>query len=1634
MHRLRKKSDTKRSQAAAPVRAQPPEPMPTLSLADDFRTSLILPDLTRRFSLLRSSSGTPIALDDLKNKFAEQRARGSRNQVTEEEEDMILEALGRLHARAAGARMQGEPSALEHEGAETENHDPGPDPSDSLVMAQSSARSSTAAGSLLYSTSISSSSSGKASNASRRMSNNLFGSGKFRDEAILRSANQVRRGGTNRAGFSVMPSDLPSDLSSMSPTPSSNVGPDSSLFSDSHSVRSGTPEGSTYSPANSVPSSPRINRPTQSSLAASNYDHTAALSARLSQTLTPNTLKRASLALDEVIRELEEEGDDEILMERSPVNHTSTGVFNTYLSTNVERNSPLASPADYEAVTALSSDDQVVHADHDSERSPSNPRSATTSPAPRLPGYIPGMPRPMTPHDMVMDSEDWTPSTTPRATSPRLPGTSPSPIISQRLASTVHRSNSVTSTSRQSSTRGSIPGLPSTPPLFFNRSTNGKFTPDDRQRSGSSSSSNEMAELPTQARRRPTSPLSSSSPYQSLAGPSSRPGTPSNVTWNTSTSSESSRAASKNAVVSVHSRNGSSLSIADAIHDVPDRSASVASSVRSPILPESPIIDRGIGASNLLSPSEVGYRSPSAMSAADLGSPLQLSTRSIRSPTPTHSRHKSSASASVYERTADTTNGDSYGGSRRSSKQKHHSSFSWSSTHALLLSPIANSSRSSIESGGSSYHSWDEGHKKDRVHALLSSLDPEYTDWHDLSNMDKSDKSDSSTPGTSPYEGLDIEEVVWRQSGLKKTDFVAIQDKLVSAAFTKAATPDGRNRASSLRKRRPSTSQSNYSYNGTDNRVTSPTPQPQSPSSVGPVTNTRAAETQAKATALLGSLVDSIESRSIMLPPVTSSQNDGLVDHVSMETQLSSPGRRQRALADALFGTTDDANTAVPTVPPPPSADPEGPVARKTEPETEEPDGAVVQSLQTQPPTPQLFDTKPLRLASATALHTHNQVDAAQLALEVRQRAEAATAALRKSPSIPKITDAAGTQHRKRIDPRQISSPTFLSSSKSVDGIPVRSATLALGASGTGSNSKIGSRFKRLRGTLRPKVPFPSQEELAPDSSSFRPVPPAPAITQSSPNLLSRVDPAMATVPVPVPVPVSTSLSPPASATPGLKGFMARFRKQRAADAYPSPQRQRALQPSSASVSIYQGNGSVHGRPSWSAPATKTGFTAESTPACTSLGSSPQSSPYMGPESELKRFSQSHSQPLIDEAALKQLFDAATNLGLDQAALNDLLARSPSTSSKLMRGPSVNESPKNRYRGAQRSDSPEPAAVPPSGGRPSVDNVSRRPSLDATTSTTKKSLEATIRTPRINVSDNVQNTIVRRTIIMPSDTMPPSLDFNMLLRKQSASKRRRSAGASSIQSARSIHDRVPTPPPHKAASGGRFSADGSPPVPQLPPSFSQADHTGSPMQVEQSNSVTDSVYEMYTSDNRALTPSNLEPHGRATPSYPQNQAASENGPAIEVIEMANGEMIWSIVNGLRDDDGESVFDDRASFVSEYSRRDSNNEGLKLFFKGHEKKSSKGSNVSFSPRKKQSLKSTSAVRPETKVFFSSSAHIGQLIENLSRGVDSGSFNVAPEQPQASVGHSASSSIGSDAEMRWTVEERLEHMLGAMGSAA
>lgn len=172
------------------------------------------------------------------------------------------------------------------------------------------------------------------------------------------------------------------------------------------------------------------------------------------------------------------------------------------------------------------------------------------------------------------------------------------------------------------------------------------------------------------------------------------------------------------------------------------------------------------------------------------------SSRMARSPTPTN------GAPALPNLDISSRNG-----SKRSSRQTSSSPFHFDQFAPLTLLPVINSSRSSLESTGSSYHSWDID--KDQGLNMFSDTDTQQPAWHDL----PPDRVTSFISGAGDEDEWDPEEIIGRYAGLKKSDFKAMQEKLVNLSV---ARDDSRERAPSIRRRRPSTSQSNYSVNGRD--------------------------------------------------------------------------------------------------------------------------------------------------------------------------------------------------------------------------------------------------------------------------------------------------------------------------------------------------------------------------------------------------------------------------------------------------------------------------------------------------------------------------------------------------------------------------------------------------------------------------------------------------------------------------------------------------------------------------------------------------------------------------------------------------------------------------------------------------
>ncbi|KAL1680857.1 hypothetical protein EV122DRAFT_206859 [Schizophyllum commune] len=1632
--------------------------LPQLPPESDFRTSLILPDLSRRFTLLRES----IDAEELRSRFAEQRARNAEFQVSPEEEDMILETLGRIrspkrktnqgsndHDMSTSMSMSDDGRFSQFSGfTPSITSTPQKVPSSSTLGSEFS--NNAEQGSALSNGTHSSPSTPR---SVKRYSNNFFGSNKFKDYSYIRETQRAR---------------LNSQDSSTSARRPNRTGQTLTVTRDEDPFLSGPRSAPPYT------SSPQYDQPTKATL-------------RLG--------KRASIALQAVIKEIEEEGglEDEDLTSNGREGDRGDEEDHGYemevhirdeLDGHVvlgEEAMGNAEASSRQAASEAEDGDEIVimprvKMNPSQEQSPASsdteedrrmsvpipmailpdvgdtndhstesiaiadippqaqhPTTARASPIPSqvTPGYIPGMPRPMTPRD---DFDERSHSTTPRATSPShahthsssFSMTSPTSSFAAggqgafNMSSSFNGSSSLATSllRREMSSRGSNTSRSGSP--MFQRGNEGQENGTQHSASPSYSST-----YSTTSWRRPASPLSAQAfqPFSTaVSAPdlsrtprpsdepspprpsinSSRPGTPSSFSHNAKNVWAHHRDASWTTSEEAHAQQNGSAG---------DHNPSASSrSLRSPALPDSPLIEA------------IHSLHAVTQSMGSASGPLDsrpMSPMSLGGGAPAHSPSASLAFDSP---------------SKRSSRQNHPNN-----PYANgFFSPIAGSSRSSLESSGSSYHS-SECDGRDRVWEVFGDADEaREPKWHDL-------------PPPTGADAEDDEAVIKRTAGLTKSDFAKIQEKLVDASIVRQATiPDHRERAASLRRRRPSTSQSNYSYKDITRAAASSSP-PQSPTIAAqrPSDDGPDYEANARANALLNSVVDSIRTTGPMSAPPSSpppappaapaapampsnaSRKEAppslTIPPIGNSRDVSPATRRNRDLAQLIFGEGEgpaeqDTSQQI-TIPPQPHQSETSPVA-------ETPATFPMLSPKEHPPTTPLTAGGPYRLRNpSTPRIPRTPEEEAELTREVQRRADAATAALRKSPSATNLNEnvqnapPAGQVSRKRISPHQISTPKLVSASTSVDAIALQPA------GNQGSTSKFGSRLKRLRGTLRGKAhAVPTGEEVTPFTLG---APQVPSPTQPPPTF--RVDPSPPQSQVYTPSESTHEISTGATGLSksssgrgsGFKGlFMSRLRsKSRAGELTPEPERKDPQQAAgghaaaasmSAMSALYfgdnRGRENTYSQPMLSAPLLSRPYAAEQDngPSSSNEPSSAELDEQDGRGS--------------DAQALRQLFDAASNLGLDRDALGELLKRSGSTSTKapskwrsMSRSNSVSTAYESRPSTTMESRSiPEIARDSPLPEEPPSMSSTPEPSM-------RRSASRKRGQPR--PSGEERKSIVRRTIFFPSNTRMSSFDPSSLL-KAPTPKGRKRASTSSVLSTRSIQDRAPTPPPARASMGGRHnSVDLPPPVPTIPQSLSSPAQDSfilpvppprPSMSADKSISEGyDSFYEMYSGEQQR--------HG---PSLDINPAT---GPAVELVEYDNGEMIWNIVDGLRDDDRESTYNVRASFASEYSI---GGDSMQVTFKDRSqggKRQSLRNSAFGSSLKPPSAPAGPASRPETKVFYSSTAQIGRLIEQLANsGSEAGAFNFL-QNPNS---QSQSSSFMSSTDSNWTVEDRLEHMISSM----
>jgi serine/arginine repetitive matrix protein 2 len=220
--------------------------------------------------VLRSPTGEPVTVRDLKSKFAQQRARGAQNQITEEEEAMLLETLGRMRSRTSALSGKSQDSA--DESAE-----------------QHSVKSTSTMNSVIQAT-LTSSPSGR---STKRYSNNLFGSGRLRDYSYFRNAGAGLGRTRSARAASITPTETSISIQEVASL-SDSVQP---VTSDNSSIQSSidytTPN--LLSPF-AIPEEDVVQPPS---------------------TTDSSLIKRASMALADAIKELEET-EDEVVMPRLP--------------------------------------------------------------------------------------------------------------------------------------------------------------------------------------------------------------------------------------------------------------------------------------------------------------------------------------------------------------------------------------------------------------------------------------------------------------------------------------------------------------------------------------------------------------------------------------------------------------------------------------------------------------------------------------------------------------------------------------------------------------------------------------------------------------------------------------------------------------------------------------------------------------------------------------------------------------------------------------------------------------------------------------------------------------------------------------------------------------------------------------------------------------------------------------------------------------------------------------------------------------------------------------------------------------------------------------------------------------------
>ncbi|KAF8301109.1 hypothetical protein DL93DRAFT_545473 [Clavulina sp. PMI_390] len=1257
-------ADVGRSHEAGTLLALPPE--------SDFRTSLILPSLSRRFTILRNSAGEPLSSAQIRQRLAEHRSRVGSNIISEEEEDMMIDALEQMRDASSSSTpsdllSQQHPSSLgsaalssSSDYATFSDDNPHTPPSRNRNFSNASsaltispnpralgASTSGESGSLFSSNSSrlrderqfrlasktsdrslqSTAHSSPAPSRTRDTSSRTLAAGATDVDAVtLSSSSSSAHTRLNNSSASLLPQNTASSTAlPLHPSDSNLAGSAAVVAVDSQNQH----EDPIPIALSTTPPPRPSTAQTMSTTASTSVTSLGTLITPSGMMrITPDLVGRMSTALERALDDIEREvsilREEEI---KHPVSSTAVGQAHSDFPLNEDDDTVLAPyiagpsrfPTSSPPSALRSAFDHPSHSLHSSQGSFSLPmspaataqfssepyaRKMSASPVPRsearVPGYVPGMHRPITPlggstsHSRsTSDVEDFLPSpirssanasggelarsntTTPRAASPTPisrealhnsltartlaasrnaaggGGNSPIPISKMLSGSPSPSPNASTQDlaaaaaagptrpahekSPSSSSLGPSNGLSNSVGSSFStprRSTSPAIELGSMRNRPAPGPSILRSRSPDNAPNSPYSPYSSSSPLDRSYSSRLAAGTP---------TPEQSIAYSSHL-------NGSPASGWTRPVTPPARAVSPAMSAFGRAALPSPTGKTFSLGSSVSGSNGMGERAPP--SARELamrsGSPgISDTNLPPRSTTPQSARppghaHASSLTSnfSTYGREFNERN---YGYSsssstaspattaRNGSQHQHHRhqtqnsvASSATASRQLMFSPMFNSSRSSLESTGSSYHSWREA-ESGSLQALYDYEDAQEQerDRESQTAVDTSTSSGnsgasrtttlSSSDRTVVDELLNSEEILFKTTGLTKSDIAVIHNKLVDMALNKSrrgALVVAGNGNSNGRVESSDGKTSSIMESGSDGQADTVTYQPPGAAKTVPQSSdgessqdqkqaTRHPSNASKADALLRSVIHSISTPSSTPPPANGNGNivgDSNGSHQSSPNahggaEPTSPSpkppstssapavtqaqmtERKRALTDALFGELDfikaeakargspDSHRSPPT----PSQQSQHQASTSTTalPNPEAPSASSVPQSRSATQTP--FSASPSPSPSPSPPLTSREpstpslakASADKLRMDVQRQAEEATAAL-KSPSTISFANDMRRKATKKVAPSSISNPRLMSSSTSIDAIPISPSMVSL-QGGTPSTSTTSS-------------------------------------------------------------------------------------------------------------------------------------------------------------------------------------------------------------------------------------------------------------------------------------------------------------------------------------------------------------------------------------------------------------------------------------------------------------------------------------------------------------------------------------------------------------------------------------------------